>query len=231
MKLGWLTDVIALLYPRQCFACDKPLYRHEEFLCLGCFYNLPKTDFHLMHDNPVLNQFIGKININAAASYYYFSKGGKVQHLIHQLKYKGFKEVGKYVGMLYGKELIKSDHYKNIDYIIPIPLHPKKRVKRGYNQAEWLARGLSESMNIPIDSKSLLRVFDSETQTHKTRFNRWENVREIFALGDSDHLQNKHVLIVDDVITTGSTIEAAGHVLLQIKGIKLSVCSLACALH
>lgn len=231
MNLGYLDDLITLFFPRLCFACDKPLFKHEEYLCLDCYYNLPKTDFHLMPENPVFDQFIGKINFNAAASYYYFTKGGKVQHLIHQFKYKGYKEAGRHVGLLYGRDLIKSDNFKDIDFIVPIPLHPAKYASRGYNQAEWFAKGLSISMNIPVDTKALIRIHDSETQTHKSRFSRWENVKEIFTLNQSEHLHNKHILLVDDVITTGSTLEAAGHVLLRIEGLKISVCSLACALN
>jgi len=226
-----VNDFSAVFYPRVCFACGKALLRHEDYLCTACLFNLPKTDFHLMEDNPVAAQFLGKINFNAAASYYYFTKGGNVQHLIHQFKYKGFKEIGHYIGQQYGKELIKSKGFSDVDYIIPIPLHPSKEAKRGYNQAEWFAGGLASSMNARLDITSLTRIYDSETQTHKTRFNRWENVKEIFSLNRHEHLVDKHILLVDDVITTGSTLEAAGHVLMKIPGIRISICSIACALH
>lgn len=229
--LSIASDFIALFYPRFCFACEKSLLKHEEYLCSECWYKLPRTEFHLMADNPVLNQFFGKINFEAAASFYYFSKGGKVQHLIHQLKYGGFKDIGVFIGKQYGKELIKSPYFQQIDCIIPIPLHPRKEASRGYNQSECFARGLSQSMNIQLDTTSLIRTFASETQTHKTRFSRWENVKEIFALNPDNDLQDKHVLLVDDVITTGSTLEAAGHVLLTVPGVTVSVCSIACALH
>lgn len=226
-----VNDFIAVFYPRVCFACGHALLRHEEFLCLTCLNNLPKTDFHLMEDNPVATQFLGKININAAASYYYFTKGGNVQHLIHQFKYKGFKEIGYYIGQQYGKELIKSKLFSDVEYIIPIPLHPSKEAIRGYNQSEWFASGLASSMNAILDITSLIRVYNSETQTHKTRFDRWENVKEIFSLNHHEHLIGKHILLADDVITTGSTLEAAGNVLLKIPGIRISICSMACALH
>jgi len=226
-----LSDFISLFYPRVCFACNNALLRHEEFLCTECLFNLPVTNFHLIENNPVSNQFIGKIGFNAAASFYYFSKGGKVQHLIHQFKYNGYKKIGIFIGRIYGEQLIKSPFFSNIDYIIPVPLHPRKELQRGYNQAEWFAKGLALSIKAPIDTTTLHRMYASESQTHKTRFSRWENVKEIFSLSNGQHLIGKHVLLVDDVITTGSTLEAAGHVLMEVPDIKISVCSLACALH
>lgn len=229
--LSFLSDFISLFYPRLCFACNKGLLKHEVVLCTECMYNLPKTHFHLMENNPVSNQFYGKINFNAAASYYYFSKGGKVQHLIHQFKYKGYQEIGLFIGKIYGRELLKSELYGNVDFIVPIPLHHSKAIKRGYNQSEVFAQGLALSMGAIVNTTSLVRIYDSETQTHKNRFDRWENVKEIFKLNNDGSLIGKHVLLVDDVITTGSTLEAAGHVLMQIPGIKISVCSIACAIH
>ncbi len=227
----YLADLIQLFYPKLCFACGKPLMKTEECLCIDCNYNLPQTDFHLAHDNPVTNQFFGKIDIKSATSCYYFSKGGKVQHLVHQFKYMGYKEIGLYVGKGYGLKLRNSFLFQGIDYIVPVPLHPKREKARGYNQAEWFARGLAESMNIGINTKVLRRVIVSETQTNKSRYKRWENVREIFSLGETNGMENKHLLLVDDVITTGSTIEAAAQVLKQIQGVEISICSMACALH
>lgn len=223
-------DLISLFYPRVCLACGNSLFKKEQVLCLSCLYKLPKTGFHLMEDNPVARQFWGKINFESAASYYYFSKGGSVQHLVHQLKYKGYEEIGRYVGRLYGHELLKSPLFNRVSAIVPVPLHPLKLAKRGYNQAECFAEGLAEAMQAELDTRSLVRVRASETQTRKSRFRRWENVKEIFQLTDSAALAGKHVLLVDDVITTGSTLEAAGHVLMQIPGISVSVASIACAM-
>lgn len=222
-------DIISLFYPRVCLACGNTLFRSEEILCFSCLYHLPKTNFHLEDDNPVARQFWGKINFASAASYYYFTKGSKVQHLIHQLKYKGYKEIGAHIGKLYGQELIKSPGFNSITSVIPVPLHPRKEAIRGYNQAEWFAKGLAASMKIELDKTTLIRATSSETQTRKSRFNRWENVKEIFKVEDIGRQAGKHVLLVDDVITTGSTLEAAGHSLLQIPGIKISVASIACA--
>lgn len=222
-------DVLSLFYPRVCMACGNILFRKEEVLCFSCLYHLPKTNFHKEPENPVARQFWGKINFQSAASCYYFTKGSKVQHLIHQFKYKGYKEIGEYVGRLYGRDLLGSGHFSTVTAILPVPLHPRKQAKRGYNQAEWFARGLAESMHRELDTGTLVRAYASETQTRKSRFSRWENVKEIFRVTDTGKLAGKHILLVDDVITTGSTLEAAGHTLMQIPGIQVSVASIACA--
>ncbi|MHC1777323.1 MAG: ComF family protein [Lentimicrobium sp.] len=222
-------SILSLFFPRVCLACGNSLFKNEEILCFSCVYKLPKTNFHLEEDNAVARQFWGKINFTSAASFYYFTKGSKVQHLVHQLKYKGYKEIGSHIGRLYGVELLKSPHFKSVTSVIPVPLHPRKQAKRGYNQAEWFARGLAESMKIELDTTTLVRAHASETQTRKSRFNRWENVKEIFRVNDPGRQADKHVLLVDDVITTGSTLEAAGHELFRIPGIKISVASIACA--
>lgn len=223
------SHIISLFFPRICLACGNSLLKNEEILCFSCVYHFPKTHFHLEEDNPVARQFWGKINFSSAASFYYFTKGSKVQHLVHQLKYKGYKEIGSHIGKLYGYELIKSPLFNTVTSVIPVPLHPRKQAKRGYNQAEWFARGLSESMRIELDTQTLIRARASETQTRKSRFNRWENVKEIFRVNDIGKQAGKHVLLVDDVITTGSTLEAAGHELLKVPGITISVASIACA--
>ncbi|MBW6491310.1 MAG: ComF family protein [Lentimicrobium sp.] len=227
----YFQDLISLFYPRICLACGNTLYKNEHMLCFSCLYHLPKTNFHQFEDNAVARQFWGKIDFSSAASCYYFSKGSKVQHLVHQLKYKGYKEIGSYIGELYGKELKNSPLFNSISVVIPVPLHPRKQAKRGYNQAEWFAIGLAESMKAELDTTTLIRAHSSETQTRKTRFRRWENVKEIFQLTDPQRLAGKHILLVDDVITTGSTLEAAGHELKKTPDIKISVASIACASH
>lgn len=194
-------------------------------------YHLPRTNFYEEKENPVTKLFWGKIQIENASSFFYFYKKGKVQQLMHQLKYKGHKEIGVFLGNLYGKDLMKSDDYKAVNCIIPVPMHPKKEKKRGYNQSEMFARGLSESMNIPVDTTSLIKTTSTETQTKKSRFSRWENVKEVFTLCNEEHLRNKHVMLVDDVVTTGSTIEGCVHKLQQAEGFKISVVTIAYAYH
>jgi ComF family protein len=224
-------DFFSLIYPNNCLACGNNLFRNEHIICTSCLFHLPKTNYHLEKDNPISQTFWGRTQINTAAAYYFFSKAGKVQHLVHQLKYKGKKEVGIYIGELYGKELMNTESFGKTDVIIPVPLHPKKEKKRGFNQSEVFAIGLSSSMKLPIDTTSLIRTFASETQTKKTRFKRWENVKEIFSLQDAEKLKNKHILLVDDVITTGATIEACANLLNTIEGVTINIASIAVASH
>lgn len=223
-----LDDFISLIYPRICMACGNSLYKHEKIICNYCLYHLPKTYFHLEKDNPVSQKFWGRVNIESVAAYYYFSKAGKVQHLIHQLKYNKQKEIGIFVGKLYGIELKNSVLFKNTDIIVPVPLHPKKQRIRGYNQSEMFAKGLSVSMDVDINTNILYRNISSETQTKKSRYKRWENVKEIFKIKDAETLKDKNILLVDDVITTGSTLEACANALLQIPGTKVSIATMAC---
>lgn len=224
-----LNDFISLIFPQVCVSCGNSLYKNEHTICTYCIYHLPKTNFHLDNDNPIAKIFWGRINIHSAGSYYGFNKGGKVQHLIHQLKYKGRKEVGVSVGKLYGFELKKCENFSTIDTIIPVPLHPKKIKKRGYNQSESFAEGLASSMEVNANFNILFRAHESETQTKKSRFNRWQNVESIFQLKDHSNFEGKHILLVDDVVTTGATLEACAQVLQQIPGIKISIATIAYA--
>jgi len=210
-------------------ACGKPLFQYENCVCSICLHHLPQTDFHLYIDNPVARLFWGKVHINSAASFLYFNKGGKVQHLIHQLKYKNQKQVGTFLGALYGTYLKNSQFFNSIDIIVPVPLHPKKQRQRGYNQSDFFAMGLAESMNIFVDKTTLHRTYASESQTKKNRYNRYQNVCSIFGIKDIITLSGKHVLLVDDVITTGSTIESCVSTLQHIPDIKISVASIAIA--
>jgi len=223
-----IRDFISLFFPNICLACSKPLQKFERCVCTSCNYHLPKTNFHKEKENPITKMFWGRVNLFSGASFFYFQKAGRVQHLIHQLKYKGQQAVGEYIGEIYGAELNQSMYFNTIDYIVPVPLHQKKLKKRGYNQSECFANGLSKSMNIPIAS-DLQRNFYTETQTKKTRFERWKNVGSVFEVKDKTKFINKHILIVDDVITTGSTIESCALHFSEIEGIKISVATIAYA--
>jgi ComF family protein len=231
MLVSAFDDFLSLVYPHVCMACGKSLFKYEKCICTFCLYHLPRTNFHLEKENPVTMLFWGKAEVHSAASLFYFYKGGRVQQLMHQLKYKGQKDIGLYIGNLYGKELSKTALFNTAECIIPVPMHPKKQKKRGYNQSELIARGLSESMEIPVDTKTLVKTMKTETQTRRSRFSRWENVKEVFELKDHQHLAGKHVLLVDDVITTGSTLESCLLHLSKVPGIKVSVVSMACAYH
>lgn len=226
-KVSIISDFINLCYPKLCAACQNTLGKNEVAICTACIIHLPKTNYHLDIENPLNKIFWGRVPIEMVAAYYFFNKGNKVQKLLHELKYKGNKNVGEKIGVLYGYELLNSYPFKSIDYIIPVPLHPKKLKKRGYNQSEWFANGLSQSMNIPVFTNILYRNTDSATQTKKSRFNRWENVAEIFGVNTPELINNKHILLVDDVVTTGATIEACAKILKEHHA-KVSVVSIAC---
>jgi len=212
-------------------ACGKSLLTYENCICTFCLYHLPKTNFHLSEDNPVIRLFWGKTEVYSAAAMYFFHKKGRIQKLMHQLKYKGKKEIGIFLGNMYGKELEATPLFKTVEVIIPVPMHPKKEKMRGYNQSEIIATGLSQSMNAMVDTKTLIKTVKTETQTKKSRFSRWENVKEVFEIRNYEHLANKHVLLVDDVITTGSTLESCILNLSKVPGIKISVASVAYAYH
>ena len=222
-------DLISLFYPRLCAGCDHPLVRGEEVLCLNCLADLPRTNDYLTRENPVFQMFTGRVNIDCAASFCRFDKGGRLQHLIHELKYKGNTAIGFKMGILFGYDLMQNSLYHDIDAIIPVPLHPKKEKKRGYNQSVEICKGLAESMKKPIIRGCLVREVHTSSQTLKGRFERWENVSGIFSVKNSASLTNKHLLLVDDVVTTGATLEACCEPLLKIPGVKVSIATLASA--
>ena len=222
-------DLIALFYPRLCAGCNSSLVRGEDILCLNCLADLPRTNFHLYRENPVFQQFTGRVRIELATSFCRFDKGGRLQHLLHQLKYKGNREVGRKLGSLFGYDLIQNAIYRNIDAIVPVPLHPKKEKKRGFNQSTEICQGLSQAMDRPLILGNLIRIVHADSQTRKGRFERWENVSGIFSVKNGTSLTGKHLLLVDDVVTTGATLEACCIPLLQIPGVRVSLATLATA--
>ncbi len=223
-----LKDFLNLFYPDLCIVCNEHLLFQEEYICTKCLYNLPKTKFHLDKDNPVAQLFWGRVKIENASAFYYYTKGSKYQKMIHKFKYHGLKEIGFVLGKALGNEIKNSD-FSDIDIIIPVPLHPKKLRKRGYNQSDWIAMGLGETMNKIVDCKNLYRNIHTSTQTNKSRFERWKNVENIFKLKEKNQLINKHILLVDDVVTTGSTLEACANAILEVPNTKVSIASLAIA--
>ena len=224
-----IDDFISLLFPRICAACGNSLWKQEETVCLSCEFHLPRTNFHLSLENPVSRLFWGRVNLESASAYVYFNKGNRVQRLIHQLKYKGRKDIGIYFGRQYGQHLRYSPFFQTAQLIVPVPLHTKKLMQRGYNQSEQFAIGLGESMKIPVDPDAICRRKETETQTKKSRFRRWQNVAEVFEVKDPRSLEMKHVLLVDDVITTGATLESCIRALSPIHAIRISVATIAVA--
>ncbi|HAL82102.1 MAG TPA: ComF family protein [Mucilaginibacter sp.] len=229
VKSTYLADFISLLFPELCAACRESLVANEHLICTGCLFNLPFTNFHLQADNIVAQQFWGKLPLEGAYALLYFTKGGKTQNLMHQFKYKGMRQIGNLLGNIAGEQLTKSEIFKTADLIVPVPLHRKRMRQRGYNQSACFAEGLSEKINARVEDNNLVREVATETQTHKSRFARFENMKEVFNVKHPEKLANKHILLVDDVITTGSTLEACGAELLKIPGLKLSIATIAYA--
>jgi ComF family protein len=225
--MKWIIDFISLVYPEICACCGRTLWQGEEIICAFCEYHLPRTHFHLDYDNPVNRIFWGRSDIESAGAFLFFNKGNNVQRLIHLLKYKGRKEIGVFLGKRYGLLLKDSFLFGSVDLIIPIPLHRKKFKTRGYNQSEQFALGLSHSMKVPVGQEILIRTKPTETQTRKSRFHRFENVSDIFVVNNAFVLQGHHILLVDDVITTGSTMEACISAFRMIPGLRISVAAIA----
>ncbi len=231
--MNWLYDLwddfISLLFPRLCYACGSQLMRNESLICTACFVLIPRTNYHLAEDNPVAQLFWGRCLIEKAAAFSYYNKGSRIRKLIHNMKYKGIREIGYELGRIYGLSLKASGFANDIDMIIPVPLHPMKKRVRGFNQSETISMGIADVTHLPVDIKSLARILVSATQTKRSRYERWTNVEGIFKVIDSETIIGKHVLIVDDVITTGSTIESCTNELLKVEGVKVSVVALAFA--
>jgi ComF family protein len=222
-------DFISLLFPRLCYACGNHLLRNENLICTECYIIIPRTNYHLKEDNPVAQLFWGRCMIEKAAVFSYYNKGSRIKKLIHNLKYKGIRDIGYELGRIYGLSLKTSGFTNDIDLIMPVPLHPMKKKIRGFNQSETISMGIADATHLPVDLKSLARIVVSATQTKRSRYERWTNVEGIFQVIDPQPVVGKHVLLVDDVITTGSTIESCTNELLKIKGVKVSVVALAFA--
>ena len=216
-----------LMYPSLCITCRDLLLGGEDFLCTHCAVALPVTGFEAFKDNPLSMVFWGRLPIETGTALCWFEKGGKVQTLVHHFKYRGDLALGEHLGCLLGKRLRHASLYKDLDVVTAVPLHPAKERRRGFNQSAVLAQGIARALDIAFRDEVLVRRSDTATQTKKSRFRRWENVSDVFEVRHQDTLENKHILLVDDVITTGSTLEACGQQLLQVKGVKLWIACLA----
>lgn len=226
---SYWADFVALLFPNRCCACDTQLKKGEQTICLSCSIDLPLTGFHNYDDNPIAKRFWGRADITHATALYYFTKGGKVQHLVHQLKYNDRIDVGTLLGNNLGRELMQWPDHATIDMVVPVPLHPKKQHQRGYNQSDFLAQGIAEVMDIEFAPDLLARDTYTDSQTKKTREERWLNVKDVFSVKQLDKAQGKHILLVDDVMTTGATLEACASKLLQLPNTKVSIATIAMA--
>ncbi len=225
----WFYSFVHLFFPRCCVVCGTPLVEGEEMLCTCCNIDLPRTGYHLQENNPVERMFWGKFPLVRATSYFFYRKGSDFRRILHELKYGGKKNIGTIMGRFIATELAESLFLKDVDIIVPVPLHPRKQKVRGYNQTEYIARGVSEVSGIPLDASSVVRVKFTETQTHKSLYERSENVDGVFRVFHPEHFTGKHILIVDDVLTTGATTTACADAFRGIQGIQISVLTLAVA--
>ena len=227
--MALLSPLLHLFYPHICSGCGSDLVNENNLLCLQCISDLPHTNFAMHANNPVEKSFWGRLAITAAMSEFYFTKGTLIQTLIHEFKYKGNKDVGLYLGAIMGNSLLSSNRFTKIDALIPLPLFADKEFKRGFNQATILCNGISEVMNIPVINNNVIRTRFTETQTKKHRTERWKNVEGSFEIKNPKEITGKHILLVDDVVTTGATLEACGAEMLKVEGSQLSIATLAFA--
>jgi ComF family protein len=220
-----ISDFVSLFFPEYCLGCSNGLLKGEDILCTACLISLPRTDYLTIDDNPLKEKFIGRIPLSAAWSFLRFRKTGIVQHLLHQLKYNNHPEVGVRLGKLFGSEIKKQE--PGFDLIVPLPLHLARQRNRGYNQSAKFAEGLSSALEIPFTTTLCSRVRNTESQTKKTKSERWENVAEAFVIHDENAVRGRRILLVDDVITTGATIEACGWQLIKAGCSELGIACIA----
>ena len=220
---------IHLFFPHICTGCGSDILKIEDLLCFKCIDELTYTEFEKFPNNPIEKIFIGRIPIVAAHSQFYFSKGALMQKLIHEFKYKGNIEIGLYLSKIMGAKMLESNRFNNIDYLIPLPLFADKEYKRGFNQAAVICDGIGVAMNIKVLKNVVTRIKFTETQTKKHRTERWHNVAKSFTVENKKLLENKHIMLVDDVITTGATLDACAQKIAAIPGVKISIATLTVA--
>lgn len=227
MRFPIFEDFLALVFPKTCCLCKRSLFDFENQLCKICIANLPITNYHLRpQNNELVTKIMGLTHPNLVMSFLRFTKKGVSQSLLHQLKYKNRPEVGVELGRIYGSILLSNNFQENWDQITPVPLHPLKQKRRGYNQSEQFANGLSETLEIPVIS-SLVRVQFTETQTKKSRIERIENVSQVFGIRKESQLEGKRILLVDDVMTTGATLVSCANMLYDQKAITVDLAVIA----
>ena len=222
-------SLLNLFYPNLCAACKDVLVKNENTICFNCLVDIPRSLDYQDNENSIAKLFWGKLKLEHALSAFTFVKGGKIQHLMHELKYRSNTDVGYILGVELGKEIQKINNLSPIDVVIPVPLHKKKFKQRGYNQSNSIAEGVAKVLECEISTELLKRTEYSESQTKKSKYERWENVGKIFSLLEKEKYKGKHILVVDDVVTTGSTLEACCTKLLEIDDVKLSIGTLASA--
>jgi ComF family protein len=226
-RIPFFQSILHLFFPHICSGCGSDLLTEKVLFCIYCRASMPLTCFEFFHSNPIEKIFWGRVEIDAASAHLYFTTGSAIQHSLHLLKYKGRKEIGIFYGILMGRALRESHRFYECEIIIPVPLHPNRQKKRGYNQAGMIAEGISKKMKIPVEQDVITRLKKTETQTRKSRVQRWKNMESTFEIQNAQKISGKHVLLVDDVVTTGASLEACAWVLLTVPGVRISIACLA----
>jgi ComF family protein len=219
-------SLLQLVFPHVCDGCGSDLLSEESNLCLRCLAAMPETNFEKHPGNPVEKMFWGRLALVHATAQFYFTKESLMQRLMHQLKYKGNLALGLQLGRLMGISIKESGRFEDIDAMIPLPLFPAKEKRRGYNQSTVLCNGMAEILSIPVFNNIIIRPQHTESQTKKGRVDRWKNIEGKFVLENSSVVHNKHLLLVDDVVTTGATLESCGNELLNAENVRLSIATL-----
>jgi ComF family protein len=222
-----INNLTHLFFPRICAGCGTDIIAEKQLLCFHCIDQLPVSNFHIHANNPIEKIFWGRLPLATAFSYLFFTKQSILQHLLHQFKYKGKKEIGEYFGRRMGEAMLQSNRFTDLDAVVPLPLFVKKERIRGYNQAAVIGEGISEATGIPLYNDVIRRKTSTETQTHKNRMERWKNIEGRFEIVNRAKIEGKHLLLVDDVVTTGATLEACGTVLLEQTSARISIATLA----
>lgn len=223
----YTNDLIHLFYPHICIGCGSDVIEHGQVICAQCFSELPVTDYFLFANNPVERLFAGRVLVQNSGSAFYFTKDSVLQNIMHEIKYKGNVEAGLFIGKQTGLALQQSGRFTDIDVIVPMPLSGKRMRHRGYNQSTLIAQGIAEILKKPVEDGVAIRKLNTATQTGKDRTSRWQTMQHAFTVNDREALTGKHVLLVDDIVTTGATLEACGEVIAAIPGVKLSVATAA----
>jgi ComF family protein len=222
-----LSDFVGLFFPRYCRGCEEALVKGEELICSRCMLEMPRSNYHHDPENPFYTKFKGRIPVKTVTTLFKFVKSGRVQHLLHALKYKNLPEIGSTLGRIYGRDLAESGWKEKFDLIVPVPLHASRKRARGYNQSEEFGKGLGEILEVDCSDNFVKRQAKTTTQTKKSRLKRWENVSEVFVVAHPEKIREQRILLVDDVVTTGATLEACGKVLINAGCTELSIACIA----
>jgi len=220
-------DFINLFFPLCCHVCQTELVKNENIVCTNCLHDLPVTNYHLDNDNPVKKVFQGRVKIYKATALLHFRKKSGVQQLLHDLKYRGHQEIGAYLGAWLGEELLKTNAYTDIDLVIPVPLHKTRLRERGYNQVEGFGLEISKRLQATYRNDLLLKVNAMQTQTTKGRMSRWGRIEQTLEIKNAGDLAGKNILLVDDLVTTGATLEACARKLLEVQNTRISIATIA----